>query len=330
MTSDTVKLDAIRVEDRARREYDGIDSLAASIQSLGLLHPIVVTRDLRLIAGGRRLHAVKALGWDTVPVTYADSISEVAEFLQAESDENAERMPLKPTEAADLARKIEEVLAPLARERMEAGGNLPQGRAPKTRDVAAKAAGRSATSIRKVRVVQEVVESESTPEPVRAVAREALAEMDNTGKVDAAHKRVKAAVTAAELVEEFPDLAFYVEKGDPETAIALGTALRGFAEPQRTSRVNALRATVTAERRKLTEPAVDAGPDYVALADAIFVAFNNALQVASKQGGADTIRAAAQSANPLAVELWRSQFERIQTVASELLDATRPTLRRVQ
>lgn len=88
----------------------------------------------------------------------------------------------KPTEAADLARKIEAVLAPLAAERVggrpsKTGANLAPVSEPKTRDVAAKAAGRGHESIRKVRVVQEVVESEATPEPVRAVAREALAEV---------------------------------------------------------------------------------------------------------------------------------------------------------
>ena len=184
-------VDAIRVENRARRDYSGIDTLAASIDSLGLLHPIVVTPDLRLVAGGRRLEAVRALGWVSVPVTVFANLSEAASMLQAESDENTERMPLRPTEAADLARKIEEVLAPLAAERVGGrpsgtSGNLPAVSEPRPRDVAAKAAGISATTIRKVRVVQEVIESDSTPEPVREIARVALAQMDETGKVDGA------------------------------------------------------------------------------------------------------------------------------------------------
>lgn len=199
MTGDTVKVDAIRVEDRARRQYEGIDSLAASIQSLGLLHPVVVTRDLQLIAGGRRLHAVRSLGWESVPVTYADSLTDVVGYLQAESDENAERMPLKPTEAADLARKIEAVLAPVAAGRQSPGRPAKNGakfapiKEPKTREVAAKATGKSHESIRKVRVVQELVESDTTPESVREIAREALAEMDETGRVDSPFRRVKQA-----------------------------------------------------------------------------------------------------------------------------------------
>lgn len=43
MSADVVRVDAIRVEDRARVEYRNIDSLAGSIETLGLLHPPVVT-----------------------------------------------------------------------------------------------------------------------------------------------------------------------------------------------------------------------------------------------------------------------------------------------
>lgn len=171
-------------------------------------------------------------------MTIADNLTETAALLQAESDENAEREPLTLSEAAALAKRIEDVLRPLAAERMKAGGNLPQGQ--KTRDVAAKAAGVSATTIRKVRQVEEVIESESTPEPVREVAREALAEMNATSKADAGHKTVKAAVTAAELVEQFPDLAYYFEHGDHATVVRLGNALRGYQEPELSMRLNNL------------------------------------------------------------------------------------------
>lgn len=216
MSADVVKVDAIRVEDRARREYVDIDTLAASIESIGLLHPLVVTGDFRLVAGGRRLEAVRYLGWESVPVTVVANLVEVAALLQAESDENTERLPLKPTEAADLARKIEAVLAPLARDRQGTLNNRPasakfaEAPEPRPRELGAKAAGTSHESIRKVRVVQEVIESEATPEPVREIARAALAEMDATGRVDGAYRRVKDAeqiVTAqpSEAVQKFLD-----------------------------------------------------------------------------------------------------------------------------
>ena len=208
MSADVVRVDAIRVEDRARVEYRNIDSLAGSIETLGLLHPPVVTSDLRLIAGGRRLEAVKALGWERVAVTIADNLTETAALLQAESDENAEREPLTLSEAAALAKRIEDVLKPLARERqgertdLEPSANFARSEEPRPREVAAKAAGISHETIRKVRHVEEVIESEATPEPVREVAVEALAEMNASGKADAGYQRVKAAAKPVPTGEE--------------------------------------------------------------------------------------------------------------------------------
>jgi ParB family chromosome partitioning protein len=62
----------IKVRDRFRKSLGDIRSLAASIEEVGLLHPIVVRRDGRLIAGERRLAACKELGWTHVPVTFVD------------------------------------------------------------------------------------------------------------------------------------------------------------------------------------------------------------------------------------------------------------------
>jgi ParB family chromosome partitioning protein len=52
----------IIVDDRVRKEMGDIDELANSIKSVGLIQPIVITRDYRLIAGERRLRALRKLG----------------------------------------------------------------------------------------------------------------------------------------------------------------------------------------------------------------------------------------------------------------------------
>jgi ParB/RepB/Spo0J family partition protein len=62
----------IRIGVRHRRDLGDIDELARSIDEVGLLHPIVVRSDGRLIAGERRLAACKRLGWQRVPVTVVD------------------------------------------------------------------------------------------------------------------------------------------------------------------------------------------------------------------------------------------------------------------
>lgn len=53
--------DEVIVADRMRQELGDLTSLMASIREFDLIQPIVLTRDLHLVAGGRRLAAMKAL-----------------------------------------------------------------------------------------------------------------------------------------------------------------------------------------------------------------------------------------------------------------------------
>jgi ParB family chromosome partitioning protein len=61
-------IDEIVVGDRHRRDLGDIDGLAASIEDIGLLHPITVDEQSQLLAGARRLAACKRLGWRDIPV----------------------------------------------------------------------------------------------------------------------------------------------------------------------------------------------------------------------------------------------------------------------
>jgi ParB family transcriptional regulator, chromosome partitioning protein len=70
MATKTVPIAAIRVGKRHRKDLGDIRSLARSIQEIGLLHPVVIRPDGKLIAGERRLGALKLLGWTKVPVTW--------------------------------------------------------------------------------------------------------------------------------------------------------------------------------------------------------------------------------------------------------------------
>lgn len=68
----TMRIEDIRVGERHRKELGDVGALAASIKDIGLLHPIVVTPDGRLIAGERRIEACKRLGWLEIPVRVID------------------------------------------------------------------------------------------------------------------------------------------------------------------------------------------------------------------------------------------------------------------
>ena len=98
MTSGTfrsVSLSAITInrETRQRRQLDNIPLLAASIAETGLIHPIVVTPDLVLVAGERRLSACTLLGWDHITVQLTTDLSET-ELALIELEENLKRSDL--------------------------------------------------------------------------------------------------------------------------------------------------------------------------------------------------------------------------------------------
>lgn len=80
----------VRRDDRQRRDLTDIEVLADSIRRLGLIHPIVVTRELDLIAGERRYNACTLLGWPTIPVQYVDEL-EPAHLKAIELEENIKR-----------------------------------------------------------------------------------------------------------------------------------------------------------------------------------------------------------------------------------------------
>jgi ParB family transcriptional regulator, chromosome partitioning protein len=112
------RISEIWVGERHRRDLGDIDALAASIDEIGLLHPVVVRRDGELVAGERRYEACKRLGWNEVPVTIVD----LDEITRAELDENFVRKDFLPSEIDSIRRAIEPVEKAAAKVRMSDGG----------------------------------------------------------------------------------------------------------------------------------------------------------------------------------------------------------------
>jgi N6-adenosine-specific RNA methylase IME4/ParB-like chromosome segregation protein Spo0J len=105
-----------------RRPVGDIRELVASIERVGLLHPVVVTEDHQLVAGLHRLRACEQLGWTKIPVTIVPKAKLTNEL--AELDENLVRAELTVLQRAEgLARRkrIYEALHPETR-RGVAGG----------------------------------------------------------------------------------------------------------------------------------------------------------------------------------------------------------------
>ena len=201
----------IVVGDRTRQEFRNVDSLARSISERGLLSPINLRLaddgTKHLVCGGRRLAAVKSLGWSTVDVLIIEDDLDELEALYAEGDENTEREPFTPAEAVRHRQRIREVEAAAAKvrqreaikERDERGRAAtstkldevdeapaaPKRHEQETRHRTAKATGYSATTLDKAQEVVEAAESPDTPEPIRKAATQAATNLAQPGaKVD--------------------------------------------------------------------------------------------------------------------------------------------------
>lgn len=150
-----IDIERITVEDRIRSEFGNLRELADDIRDNGLINPPVVTPEYRLIAGERRLRAMKLLGWKQVVVNIM-TVRDYEHQLRLEISENENRKEFTYTERVAWAKRLEQVEALKAKERIKQGAeigaaitntgerpveNFPQGESGKTRDKVAQATG---------------------------------------------------------------------------------------------------------------------------------------------------------------------------------------------
>lgn len=110
-----MKIDEIVVKSPYLRTKTDVDALIKSIKTIGLIHPLTLNDKNELIAGGRRYHAMKELGFDEVPVTIVTKEPLLQELISI--DENLVRKPLNKLEfeqCLNRGREIYEKLNPTA------------------------------------------------------------------------------------------------------------------------------------------------------------------------------------------------------------------------
>ncbi len=187
----SLPISKIRVRSRYRKNLGDIRSLAASIEEVGLLHPIVVRRDGRLIAGERRLEACKTLGWRNVPVTVVD----IDQLIRGEFAENAVRKDFLPSELDAIRRALEPLEKAAAKERQRKHGGTAPGRRKQSRQLSGSEgeardrigafAGISGRSLSKIRAIMEAAECQ--PRRFGPLVKE----MDRTGRVDGPYRTLR-------------------------------------------------------------------------------------------------------------------------------------------
>jgi N6-adenosine-specific RNA methylase IME4 len=161
--SDTRRIDEIVVGPRFRRDFGGVDALAASIDAVGLLQPPGITPAGRLLWGECRLRACRSLGWAEIPVAVRDV--DPGDMVAVEAAENFARKNFTLSEAVAIKRAMQP--------------NLPKfGRSEPAREQIASYAGFSHETLRKAEAV--VVAAEAEPERFGKL----VANMDRIGRVD--------------------------------------------------------------------------------------------------------------------------------------------------
>ena len=108
MNRTTIPINEIISTDRQRLDLGDIADLALSIQRYGLIQPIVINQEKRLIAGGRRLAAHQHLGRTHIEVVYRETLS-VDELHELELEENVRRKEMSWQERSLNILKIHEL-----------------------------------------------------------------------------------------------------------------------------------------------------------------------------------------------------------------------------
>jgi ParB family transcriptional regulator, chromosome partitioning protein len=207
----TLPIADIQVGDRVRQELGDVEGLAASIADVGLLQPPVVRsvegQRFALVAGERRLAALRLLGHHTTRVVLAANLVSELAALKAEVAENTCRLDFSPAELHRAA----QLLMPKAKEvakgrQREHGGTAPgrpntssPGEEVSPSEAAAEVAtalGTSKNTLRRVEQVYETAADPAAPEEARQVA-ETIVESWEAGEREApAPKAAAEAVTA--------------------------------------------------------------------------------------------------------------------------------------
>lgn len=86
----TIPVKDIIVKNRQRKDFNNVESLAESIQKIGLLQPICVNDQMELLAGERRLRAHKHLSLESIEARVFPNVSE-SDTLLIEYLENFQR-----------------------------------------------------------------------------------------------------------------------------------------------------------------------------------------------------------------------------------------------
>jgi ParB family chromosome partitioning protein len=115
-----IDIEKVKVSDRIRKDFGNIEELAKDIKENGLINPPVVTPEYELIAGERRLRALKHLGKTDIEVRIM-TVNDALHQLKLEISENENRKDFSFNEKMAWAKMLEKEYGKIALERKKGG-----------------------------------------------------------------------------------------------------------------------------------------------------------------------------------------------------------------
>src|SRR5919108_223644 len=147
----TLRLSEIKVKRRFRKDMGDLQRLKDSIEDVGLIQPIVVNSKNELIAGARRLAAMRELGMKNIPVVVAD-----IDPLSGEIHENTLRKDFTISELVAISRAVAKTRKPGTR--TDLGANYAEVEKGRSSEIVEKLTGISARNLDKMESIVSAVE----------------------------------------------------------------------------------------------------------------------------------------------------------------------------
>jgi len=108
-----IYIEQVITGERVRKDFGNIDELCDSIKAVGLIQPIVLNRDFRLIAGERRLRALQRIGvkvlYHASHFIWKDELDELR-IKAMEIEENVKRKEFTWQEAVTAKKRLLEIM----------------------------------------------------------------------------------------------------------------------------------------------------------------------------------------------------------------------------
>jgi len=102
----------IKISSRIRQDLGELDTLAQSIQKMGLIHPVIISERYELLSGHRRLEACKSLGMETIEAKIVTIGDDDLTKIDWEYHENIGRKDLDVSETKRYVTQRERFMMP--------------------------------------------------------------------------------------------------------------------------------------------------------------------------------------------------------------------------